>query len=104
MVMLENRLARRNRSSWLRSPSPAGFAVLACLIPVATIGAVLPIGIFMAVDTARLYDTGNTAIALLDSVISGQTSLADALASQASLTAALQTRCASSTSIAALTW
>ena len=57
MVMLENRLARRNRSSWLRSPSPAGFAVLACLIPVATIGAVLPIGTVVVVPASQQDST-----------------------------------------------
>ena len=103
LVMLESRRARREAPSWLRMPTPASFAALALLLPVAAVGVVLPIGIVMAVDTARLYKTGNTAIALLDSVISGQTSLADALGSQASLTIALLSQCARSTGNAELT-
>ena len=95
LVMLEARLAARSRSSWLRMPSPAVFAALTLSVPVATIGAILSIGILVSVDTARVYATGNTAIALLDSVISGRASLADALASQMPLMDKLISRCAS---------
>lgn len=92
--MLEARLAARSRSRWLRMPSPAAFAALTLVIPVAVIGAILSIGILIAVDSARVYATGNTAIALLDGVISGQTSLADALVSQMPLMDKLVSQCA----------